>query len=200
MKILAPFLVFVAVLLYGLIHSVLASHRAKATARRWFGSAAERWYRLVYNLFGAASLLPMLALPALLPDASLYAIPAPWLYLTTGIQILAVLALAVGVLQTGVWEFLGFRQLAGAEEADEHQLVVNGLYHWVRHPLYSAGIVFIWLIPVMTRNLLALNLGLTVYLIVGAMFEERKLVREYGAAYRDYKRSTPMFVPGIRGK
>jgi protein-S-isoprenylcysteine O-methyltransferase Ste14 len=200
LKILAPLLVFVAVLLYGLIHSLLASHRAKATARRWFGEATDRWYRLAYNLFGAASFLPVLALPALLPDEDLYTIPRPWVYLTTTIQLLAVLAIAIGILQTGLWDFLGFHQLAGLEEERNHELVVGGLYRWVRHPLYSAGIVFIWLVPVMTRNLLALNLGLTLYLVVGAFFEERKLAREYGVAYRDYKRRTPMFVPGLRGR
>ena len=194
----APLLVFSAVLLYGLVHSILASHAAKGLARRWFGSAADRWYRLAYNLFGAVSLLPVLGLPALLPDVTLYAIPAPWVYLTAGIQLLAILVLVVGLLQTGVWEFLGLRQLAGIEEAEDRQLVVQGLYHWVRHPLYTAGMVFIWLVPVMTRNLLALNLGLTLYLIVGALFEERKLAREYGEAYRQYTMRTPMFIPGLR--
>jgi protein-S-isoprenylcysteine O-methyltransferase Ste14 len=65
----------------------------------------------------------------------------------------------------------------------------------VRHPLYTAGLLFIWLIPVMTANLLALNIGLTMYLIIGALFEERKLVREFGEAYIQYRKNTPMLVP-----
>jgi len=69
--------------------------------------------------------------------------------------------------------------------------VLTGLYRWVRHPLYTAGLLFIWLIPVMTANLLALNIGLTIYLITGALFEERKLVREFGEAYIEYRKVTP---------
>jgi len=40
-------------------------------------------------------------------------------------------------------------------------------------------------------------LSFTVYLIIGAFFEERKLDREFGQAYRDYKNSTPMFIPRL---
>lgn len=76
-------------------------------------------------------------------------------------------------------------------------MVTGGLYRWVRHPLYTAGLVFIWLTPVMTVNLLVLNIGLTIYLVVGAIFEERKLVREFGAAYRDYQENVPMLIPGM---
>ena len=34
-------------------------------------------------------------------------------------------------------------------------------------------------------------------LIVGAIFEERKLLSEFGQAYIDYRKSTPMLVPGL---
>jgi protein-S-isoprenylcysteine O-methyltransferase Ste14 len=67
----------------------------------------------------------------------------------------------------------------------------------VRHPLYTAGLVFIWLAPVMTWNSLVFNLGLSLYLVIGALFEERKLVHQYGQAYLDYKSRTPMLIPGI---
>jgi protein-S-isoprenylcysteine O-methyltransferase Ste14 len=77
-------------------------------------------------------------------------------------------------------------------------LVVRGLYRWVRHPLYTAGLVLIWLSPVMTANLLALNAGLTIYIVAGAMLEERKLQAEFGEAYAAYKRRTPMLIPGAR--
>jgi len=196
----SPWLVLIAVGLYGLVHSVLASLWAKARARRAFGPGSERWYRLGYNLFAVLSLLPVLALPALLPDRELYRLTAPWLYLTLTGQGLAALAILVGLLHTGVWSFLGLRQLVKPEAESPPELVVRGLYRYVRHPLYTAGLLFIWLLPVMTVNLLALNLGLTLYLIIGAMFEERKLVREFGQAYVDYQRRVPMLVPFLTGR
>ncbi len=196
----SPWLVFLAVGLYGLVHSILASLMAKARVRQVFGYVSERWYRLAYNAFAVLSLLPVLALPALLPDKRLYQIPPPWLYLTLTGQGLAGLALGVGLLHTGVWSFLGLRQLFAPVAESQPELVVRGLYRWVRHPLYTAGLLFIWLLPVMTVNLLALNLGLTLYIVIGAVFEERKLVREFGQAYLDYQRRVPMLVPFLLGK
>jgi protein-S-isoprenylcysteine O-methyltransferase Ste14 len=182
---------------YGFLHSWLASLQAKSLARRGLGRGADRVYRLAYNLVAIISLLPVLLLPAVLPDKRLYTIPLPWTLLTLAFQGLAVLVLLIGLLQTGVWSFIGIEQLLAASDRQSSELVVNGLYRWVRHPLYTAGLVFIWLTPVMTWNVLVLNLGLSAYLIIGAYFEERKLVREFGEAYRSYQRRTPMFLPGL---
>jgi protein-S-isoprenylcysteine O-methyltransferase Ste14 len=170
----------------------------KAAARRSFGEAADRYYRLAYNIFGVVSLLPVMVLPILLPDRRLYAVTFPWSLPLLVIQALALLGLVAGVLQTGAGAFLGLKQLAEPQQV-KSELVTVGLYQWVRHPLYSAGMVFMWATPVMTRNPFALSLGLTAYLIIGAKFEERKLEAEYGAAYDRYREQTPMFIPGRKG-
>lgn len=196
--VISPWFILLAVALYGIVHTILASKSAKALAQRWLGASAGRGYRLAYNLFAVVSLLPVLALPVLLPDRPLYRIPPPWLYLTLSVQGLALLALLVGLWQTGVWSFLGLEQLLRPAEGSGSRLVVRGLYRWVRHPLYTAGLVFIWFTPLMTVNLLALYAGLTLYLVIGAYFEERKLLREFGAAYGEYQRRTPMLIPGLR--
>ena len=192
-------LVFLAMAAYGILHSLLASLAVKAAARRALGQLAPRGYRLAYNFLAVLSFLPVLALVAVLPDRTLYRIPYPWVLLTSTLQILAVLALLVGVVQTGLWSFLGVQQLFSLDEAQPPRLVVHGLYRRVRHPLYSAGLAFIWLTPLMTANLLALYLSASLYLVIGAWFEERKLLREFGEAYREYQNQTPMIVPGLAG-
>lgn len=85
---------------------------------------------------------------------------------------MAAAALIGGILQTGLWSFLGLQQAFATPRADSGKLVTTGLCRWVCHPIYTAGLVFIWLAPVMAANLLALNLGLIVYLVVGALYEE----------------------------
>ena len=161
---------------------------------------AERGYRLGYNLFSILSFLPVLMLVVVLPDRMLYSIPFPWLVLTLAIQAAALLALLVGVRQTGVSRFLGFGQLLERRAEGQAPMIVDGLYRWVRHPLYTAGLVFIWLLPVMTLNILALNIGSSAYLVIGALFEERRLVREFGEAYITYRQQTPMLIPRPPGK
>jgi protein-S-isoprenylcysteine O-methyltransferase Ste14 len=182
-----------AVLVYGFFHSCgLDGGRVSS---RWFGPETERWYRLAYNALAVLSLVPILAMTALLPDRTLYAIPSPWALIPLSIQGLAGIALVVGLWQTGVMSFFGLQQFLHPPSSSPPVMVVSGLFRWVRHPLYTAGLVFIWLTPVMTLNILAMNFGLSIYLVVGALFEERKLVKEYGAAYESYKQHTPMLIP-----
>jgi protein-S-isoprenylcysteine O-methyltransferase Ste14 len=193
-------IILLAVLVYGLVHTLLASPQTKAKTRRWLGQGANRWFRLIYNFIASITLLPVLFLPILLVDRELYTIPSPWVLLTAAIQLLAIAALLVGLRQTGVLSFLGLRQLVGPAHPEVSKLVTGGLYRCVRHPLYTAGLVFIWLFPVMTWNLLALNIGLTAYILVGVHFEERKMLQEFGQAYAEYQKKTPMLIPGLRWK
>jgi methanethiol S-methyltransferase len=182
-------------LVYGIIHSWLASLRLKTQARRIFGSSTDRWFRIAYNVIAFLSLLPILVLPILLVDRELYRIPLPWVLLTGGIQVLAAFAILVGLKQTGILSFLGLRQLLSPYHGKPPIFVSGGLYRWVRHPLYTAGLLIIWLFPIMTCNLLALNIGMTLYILLGAVLEERKLEREFGEAYAQYKSRTPMLIP-----
>jgi protein-S-isoprenylcysteine O-methyltransferase Ste14 len=185
-----------AVLIWGGVHSYLASSKAKKWMHHVMGENVMRFYRFSYNVFSVISFLPILWLMIVLPDRVLYQIPAPWIYLFLAGQLAAVVLLVVGVLQTDTLSFVGLRQLFEGKERSS-RLVTSGLYHWVRHPLYTAGLLFIWLTPVMSKNSLVVIVAATVYILVGAFFEERKLEQEFGAAYRKYKAVTPMLIPGL---
>jgi methanethiol S-methyltransferase len=185
-----------AIAAWGGVHSWLASLAAKEAARRGLSPGAMRLYRLGYNIFAVVTFLPVLWLMAVLPDRGLYHVPAPWSYLMLAGQGLAALMLIIGVLQTDTLSFIGLRQIIEAERPP--RLVTRGLYRYVRHPLYSAGLLFLWLTPVMSVNTLTVYVALTVYILVGAWFEERKLLHEYGHAYAEYRRRTPMLIPGLR--
>jgi protein-S-isoprenylcysteine O-methyltransferase Ste14 len=190
------FVVLFACAVYGLVHSLLASLAAKAQSRRCLGGAAARYYRLFFNLQSLLTLLPVLWLAGWLPDQLIYAVPLPWLAVTLGLQAVGVLGLMLGVLQTGALAFLGLDAfLPGTPRAPAQALVARGLYAWVRHPLYTCGLLVYWLSPRLTWNSLALGLGFTAYTLVGIIFEERKLVREFGQAYLDYRRRTPALLP-----
>jgi protein-S-isoprenylcysteine O-methyltransferase Ste14 len=191
-------LILLAVLAYGLVHSILASLTTKARARQWIGPTSNRWFRVAYNLIAAVTLLPILLLPILLIDKEIYTIHFPWVILTLTIQLLAVMVAIIVLRQTGIRSFIGIRQLFLPEDTSPPRLVTSGLYRYVRHPIYTAGLILIWLIPILTWNLLALNLGLTAYTFIGAYFEERKLLREFGDSYAEYREHTPMLIPGLK--
>ena len=193
-------IILFATALYGVLHSLLAANRVKALAARWFGSAGyRRGYRFFFSVVGAISFLPVLLLVARLPDRTLYTIPAPWVFLTVAVQGLALLGLLWGVMHTGALRFVGLEQLFEKPKADSlpERLVVSGLYRWVRHPLYTFSFLLLWLTPVMTVNVLALNLGLSAYMLIGTIFEENKLVEQFGPAYLEYRKRTPRIIPGL---
>jgi len=192
-------LMILAVALYGVLHSWLASLSAKALARRLFGPSADRFYRLAFNTVGAITLLPLLAFTAWQPGRPLYSVPPPFTWLFLAGQAAALAVIGLGLLQTGPSHFLGVRQLlepAGGTERNPPPLTTGGLYRYVRHPLYTAGFVFLWMTPVMTSTLLSLYLGFSLYLYVGSLFEERRLLLEFGADYQAYQRKVPRLFPG----
>jgi len=175
----------------------MASLAVKEWVRNMLGEAGRRFYRLFYNVFSVISFAPILWLMVVLPDQVLYRFPVPWVYLSVTGQVAAIVMLIVGVLQTDTLSFVGLRQLIEGEQR-ESQLVTRGLYRWMRHPLYTAGLLFIWLTPVMSQNSLVVTIAATVYIIVGAIFEERKLKREFGQDYEKYRAETPMLIPGLK--
>jgi protein-S-isoprenylcysteine O-methyltransferase Ste14 len=188
--------IILAIAVWGLVHSILASYVAKDTFRAWLGSGFMRLYRLAYNAFAVVSFAPILWLAWTLPNQPLYEVPAPWRYLMLAGQGASMLMLLVGVLQTDTLNFIGLGQLFEEKEKPA-KLVVSGLYRYMRHPLYTAGLLFLWLSPSLSLNSLTLYLSASLYILIGAHFEERKLLREFGPAYAEYKKKTPMLIPGL---
>ena len=195
---LGTVVLIVASILWGVVHSLLASHGVKGLIRRFSGALAfDRLYRFSYNFFALASLFPIAATLLVLHDRPLYTIPSPWVYLTTVVQGLALVLLVSTLMQTDPFEFFGLKQLTEIGPARPPALVTDGWYAYVRHPLYFGSIVLIWLVPDMTVNRLALIVPFTLYFIVGAYFEERKLLRDFGDRYAEYRARTPMFIPRL---
>ena len=188
-------LIIIATLVYAGIHSLLASLGFKSWARLRFGSWVEQWYRLIYNVFAALSALPIIILLYLLPDRTLYQIPFPWLILTVLGQLTGIVIIIVGILQTDAWHFIGLRQIIQTRKAPKSTMISIGLYSRIRHPLYAGGLLLIWFVPTMTLNLLILFIPLTIYLLIGAKLEEKRLLHEFGDEYREYQARVPMMLP-----
>ncbi len=181
------FWLWLALGIWGILHSGLASHRVKRVIQQW--GTFYRAYRLLYNLFAIVTFLPILWLMVFLPDRVLYILRGPWMFLALFGQGVSLLMVVIALLQTDIWQFLGLRPDRPA------RLVREGFYRFMRHPLYTFGLLFLWLSPRMTFNQLLLSIGSTVYILIGAYLEERKLIQEFGSAYVEYRSQTPMFFP-----
>jgi protein-S-isoprenylcysteine O-methyltransferase Ste14 len=95
----------------------------------------------------------------------------------------------------------GLKELIEEKTGDEsgNELMITGIHKFVRHPLYTGTFVFVWglLIIFPYASVLIIDVIITVYTLIGLQFEERKLEREFGAAYKLYKKKVPMLIPRL---
>ncbi len=189
-------LILLVVAIWGSVHSFLASLTWKNALEKRFGMVYKKYYRLTYVLFGSFSFILVLAAVVFLPDKQMYVIPLPWVIMTGLLQLAGALLVVYSVGQTGAFVFLGLSQAFDPKSIDKMvPFITRGAFKFVRHPIYTGSFLIIWLFPTMSQNILAFNIAATIYIMVGIIFEERKLVAEFGERYIDYRKRTPMLIP-----
>jgi protein-S-isoprenylcysteine O-methyltransferase Ste14 len=76
-------------------------------------------------------------------------------------------------------------------------LITTGIYHYIRHPLYSSLLFLVWgiffKIPTWFGTTLAI--AATLFLVATAKTDEAECIRFFGPAYEAYMEKTKMFVP-----
>lgn len=80
------------------------------------------------------------------------------------------------------------------------ELITEGPYSIVRHPLYVFSLIGIIGIGLTSENLLVLAALVIFYLLyypLTIIVEEKKLVDKFGQAYLDYIKRTPRFLPKL---
>jgi protein-S-isoprenylcysteine O-methyltransferase Ste14 len=86
------------------------------------------------------------------------------------------------------------------EIRDRHALVTRGVYHYVRHPMYSAFWLWALAQALLLPNWIAGPAGLVGF---GTLFfcrvgrEETMMLQTFGEEYRAYMANTPRIIPGI---
>ncbi len=92
--------------------------------------------------------------------------------------------------------FFGIRQILnlGKTNSSSPEIKKNGLLGIIRHPMYSAVIIYFWCQTFKVADLLV-NAILTIYIVIGTFLEEKKLVLEFGDSYTKYQQEVPMLIP-----
>lgn len=77
------------------------------------------------------------------------------------------------------------------------QLVTSGIYHYIRHPLYSSLLFLTWGTFFKDVNWPGVILALvsSAFLIAAARADEAECIRHFGPDYEEYKKHTKMFIP-----
>lgn len=92
----------------------------------------------------------------------------------------------------GIRQILNFGKIKKTDNSEG--IRKNGLLGIVRHPMYLALIIYLWCQTFRVMDILV-NTVLTIYVIIGTILEEKKLVLEFGDSYTKYQDEVPMLIP-----
>ena len=112
------------------------------------------------------------------------------------------LAVAVAAFALLQWAqaALGRNWSLRAQRLSSHELVVGGPYHWVRHPMYTAGLLATVSVLLLSANWLVGGIWLAMHAWQFALkipLEEGLMTEQFGDAYRQYARTTGRLIPRI---
>lgn len=181
---------------FTVVHSIFATDYIKKIAEKLLGKGF-RFYRIIYTFLSFITFAPALIVwfnyssqtPVIytLPE---WMLPFSYLILATGLGLFV-----YALFQTDLREFIGIKQVQDSVGENKPVLITNGAYGFVRHPLYTGGIIVLFGKMGMTMlDLTAVSL-ISVYLIIGAFIEEKRLLSVFGDEYKQYMQEVSMFIP-----
>jgi len=178
------------------LHSLLASRRVKKGLTGVTGLRLG-YYRIFYVIFSTLTLGVLL-----IWQFSVIDIPAPagypWQVCRLFLAAYGVYMLAAGSGVYDMKEFLGIAAITGKRRSTATHFRRDGILGRLRHPWYSGGIALMVAIGNTPLDRWDWRLLLIVYLAVGALIEEKRLVAGLGEVYQRYQREVPMLIPRIK--
>lgn len=157
-----------------------------------------RFYRLFYNFFSIVTIIPVLMYT--------WSINGEYIFIWSGYMniVRAAMFAAAGILfipallEYDMLQIMGIRQImsgrSGRALSENGAIKDTGILGMVRHPFYSAVFLLLWT-GNLTMVFIIVNIILSVYLVIGTILEEHKLVAEFGTEYREYQKKVSMFFP-----
>jgi len=185
-------------IIYCVLHSVLASTSVKQSVQQRLGKN-YKYYRIFYTVFSFLFLVALLYFQVTISTSQLFNLTS--FSVLFGILItFAGLMLMIACIGKYFISLSGLRSLVS--ENSSNQLMITGVHRYVRHPLYLGTFIFIWglflLLPYL--SLLIANTIITIYTLIGITLEEKKLIREFGESYLQYRSKVPKLLPLLKPK
>lgn len=179
------------------LHSTLISVAFTRFLQRKTGKL-YRYHRLFFNLFSIVSLIPVAVYYSSIKETpffiwSGFLLPVKYLLFFAGI-----LLFVSGARHYSFSHFIGLAQL---QSGSKHMLMnksgklsTRGILGIVRHPFYAGMFPLLWASDLDIPTLIT-NIILSIYTLIGTLLEERKLILEFGDAYREYQQKVSMLFP-----
>jgi methanethiol S-methyltransferase len=183
--------------LFAAHHSVLARSGPRRVVHQLVPAALERsLYTWVASILFVLVCTVWQALPG-----SFYSLQGLWRVVAYTVQLLGIVLTIQGSAVLDVLDLAGVRPVLAAQAGAPIRhvpLETRGLYGFVRHPIYFGWALFVFGTPEMTATRAAFAVVSSGYLALAIPWEERSLVRVFGADYEAYRRKVRWrMLPGI---
>ncbi len=152
------------------------------------------------------------ALASVVIIAGIWLVGIPWFLIGAGVdpvvlrlggwRVLGLIPLAAGMLVFGwvTWSFAAVGRGTPLVFDAPIVLVVGAAHKWVRNPMYLADVLIIGGLGIFVQSSAVLVYGATLWLSLHGLVvavEEPRLRRRFGAAYDDYCRRVPRWLPRV---
>lgn len=186
---------------FPLMHSFLVTARGRALLARL--APAGLGADLAPTTYVAIASIGVFALFALWSPTGViwWQAEGPMLLLLTALYAAAWLLLGKAMadaglaLQTGL---LGWWAVLRDKKPVYPPMPQTGLFRISRQPIYVAFTLTLWTVPTWTPDQLVLALVLTLYCLAGPLLKEARFHRIHGAAFDQYRRRVPYWLPWPR--
>lgn len=128
------------------------------------------------------------------PGEIIYIVPSPWRWVMVGGQLIAGI-LMIRAFADAPQRFRIRAQLSASNTPEAGSLNIRGVYRWIRDPFLLSGIIIMALTPFMTVNLLFIYILTIIYLYLGSLHWETRLVFQFGAEYIKYQKQVHRVIP-----
>lgn len=183
-------------LLYGTIHSIMASNYFKKFAAKLLGTNF-RFYRLIYNFLAIILLIPVFIIAHSAPKNPLWQVSLFQIIIGQIMSFYGLFFILKALRGYDLGEFSGFDF---DKKQAKNEFKNDGLLKYMRHPIYFGILVLIWGIFITDASTRSFSnaIALTIYLFIGIYFEEKKLVEVFGEEYERYQQNVPMLIPFLK--
>ncbi len=160
---------------------------------------SSTYFRIAYNTFALLSFFAVSYFAKTIPDNILFS-PNSYLQIIQLILfVISILLFVMGTKNYDMMQFLGLTQIkennTGQGIGVSGEFNQSGILRYTRHPWYLAIFIILWSGYIdLSYTRFIMNVVFTLYVFVGTILEEKKMIIEFGETYRQYQKKVPMFI------
>ncbi len=184
--------------LWCLLHSLLITPSVTNLLKEKL-KKSYTYFRIFYNIFATLTFVGVSYYAKTIHDSVLFSPNGYQQIIQLILFVISILLFVMGTKNYDMMQFLGLMQIKQENNGQgigvSGEFKQSGILRYTRHPWYLASFLILWSGYIdLTYTRFIMNAVFTLYLFVGTILEEKKMVDQFGESYRTYQKKVPMFI------